>query len=108
MSGPEGQIGPMAETYAFALGGALLLRSPLAVLRTLSLQDLKPTRDNFLVRALQRSYLRQLRRCMDHRWLTLTFFATVVAGTVAACCSWAANSCRSWRRGTSGSRRSSP
>ena len=86
MSGPEGQIfGPMAETYAFALGGALLLALALSpVLCTFLLKDLKPTCDNFLVRALHASYLRQLRRCMDHRWLTLALFATLVAGTVAA------------------------
>ncbi len=54
MSGPEGQIfGPMAETYAFALGGALLLALALSpVLCSFFLKDLKPTRDNFLVRAL--------------------------------------------------------
>ncbi len=111
MSGPEGQIfGPMAETYAFALGGALLLALALSpVLCTFFLKDLKPTRDNFLVRALHASYLRQLQRCMDHRWLTLAFFGVVVAGTVAAAASsWAASSCRSWRKGTFGSRRSSP
>ena len=40
MSGPEGQIfGPMAETYAFALGGALLLALTLSpVLCTLAAQ----------------------------------------------------------------------
>jgi len=86
MSGPEGQIfGPMAETYAFALGGALLLALALSpVLCAIFLKNLKPTRDNFLVRALQANYLRQLQRCMDHRWLTLALFATVVAGTAAA------------------------
>ena len=45
MSGPEGQIfGPMAETYAFALGGALLLALALSpVLCTFFLKNLKPT-----------------------------------------------------------------
>ena len=86
MSGPEGQIfGPMAETYAFALGGALLLALALSpVLCTFFLKNLKPTRDNLLVRAMQTSYLQQLRRCMDHPWLTLALFAMVVGGTVAA------------------------
>ena len=36
------------------------------------------------MRALQRSYLRQLQRCLDRRWLTLAFFVAIVAGTVAA------------------------
>ena len=86
MSGPEGQIfGPMAETYAFALGGALLLALVLSpVLCTFFFKNLMPRRDNFMVRALQGSYLRQLRRCMEHRWLTLAFFVIVVAGTAVA------------------------
>ena len=77
MSGPEGQIfGPMAETYAFALGGALLLALTLSpVLCTFLLKNVKPKPDNFLVRWLQAGYLRQLQRCLDHRWLTLAFFA---------------------------------
>ena len=85
MSGPEGQIfGPMAETYAFALGGALLLALVLSpVLCTFFLKDIQPKPDNFLVRWLQTSYLRQLQRCLDHRWLTLGLFATLVGGTVA-------------------------
>ena len=86
MAGPEGQIfGPMAETYAFALGGALLLALVLSpVLCELLLPKLKPRPDNWLVRALQRGYLRQLQRCLDHRWLTLALFVVIVAGTVAA------------------------
>src|SRR5262249_6395701 len=47
MTGPEGQIfGPMAQTYAFALGGALLLAVTLApVLCLLLFKHLKPARD---------------------------------------------------------------
>lgn len=59
MRGVEEQIfGPMADTYAFALGGALLLAlivSP--VLCLIFLRNLKPARDNFLVRGLQAVYL---------------------------------------------------
>ena len=46
MKGPEGQIfGPMAETYAFALGGALLLALTIApVLCLLLFKNLKPAR----------------------------------------------------------------
>src|SRR4051812_11967278 len=52
MQGPEGQIfGPMADTYAFALGGALLLALTLSpVLCLLLFKNLQPARDNFLVR----------------------------------------------------------
>src|SRR5215813_6032524 len=73
MTGPEGQIfGPMADTYAFALGGALVLALTLTpVLCLLLFRHLKPARDNFLVRFLKSSYLRQLERCLNHRALTL-------------------------------------
>src|SRR6267378_2958842 len=77
MQGPEGQIfGPMADTYAFALGGALLLALTLApVLCLLLFKNLGPGRDNFLVRWLKRGYLRQLERCLNHRGATLSIFA---------------------------------
>ena len=63
MAGPEGQIfGPMADTYAFALAGAMLFALTLSpVLCTFLLKKLKPKRENFLVRRLQGSYQRQLR-----------------------------------------------
>ena len=85
MSGPEGQIfGPMAETYAFALGGALLLALTLSpVLCTFLLKHVKPKPANLLVRWLQAGYMRQLQRCLDHRWLTLAFFTAVVGVTAA-------------------------
>jgi cobalt-zinc-cadmium resistance protein CzcA len=85
MAGPEGQIfGPMADTYAFALAGALLLALVLSpVLCALLLSKVKPRPDNWLVRSLQTLYLRQLDRCLRHRVLTLGVFALVVAGTAA-------------------------
>ncbi len=86
MAGPEGQIfGPMADTYAFALAGAMLLALTLSpVLCTFLLKNLKPKGENFLVRRLQGSYQRQLRRCMKHRWLTLLTLAGVLAATATA------------------------
>jgi cobalt-zinc-cadmium resistance protein CzcA len=85
MQGPEGQIfGPMAETYAFALGGALLLALTVSpVLCLLFFKNLRPARDNFLVRWLKRSYLRQLERCLNHRYLTLGLFVVLIAATAA-------------------------
>jgi len=85
MSGPEGQIfGPMADTYAFALGGALILALTLApVLCLLFFRNLKPADDNFLVRWLKRSYLQQLERFLNHRVLTLSFFGVLILGTAA-------------------------
>ena len=68
MQGPEGQIfGPMAETYAFALGGALVLALTLTpVLCLLLFKNFKPVPENFLVRALKTRYLRQLRLCLQY------------------------------------------
>jgi cobalt-zinc-cadmium resistance protein CzcA len=86
MAGPEGRIfGPMADTYAFALGGALLLAMTLSpVLCSLTLGRLKPQADNILVRWMLRSYLRELAWCLRYRVVTLLVFAGVVAGTLAA------------------------
>jgi heavy metal efflux system protein len=84
MQGPEGQIfGPMADTYAFALGGALVLALTVSpVLCLLLFQNLKPARDNFLVRWLRGSYLRQLERCLNHRFLTLAVFGVILAASL--------------------------
>jgi heavy metal efflux system protein len=83
MEGPEGQIfGPMADTYAFALGGALILALVLSpVLCLIFFKHLKPAQDNFLVRLLKKSYLRQLERCLNYRWLTLAVFGVIIAVT---------------------------
>src|SRR6516165_5357943 len=80
MQGPEGQIfGPMADTYAFALGGALILALTVApVLCLLLFRNLEPTDDNFLVRWLKTSYLHQLDWCLNHRIITLTLFAGII------------------------------
>ncbi len=84
MHGPEGQLfGPMAETYAFALAGALVLAIGLApVLCALLFRNFQPVHDNFLVRFLKNRYLRQLRLCLNYRWLTLLFFGGLMAMTV--------------------------
>jgi cobalt-zinc-cadmium resistance protein CzcA len=86
MQGPEGQIfGPMADTYAFALGGALLLALTVApVLCLLLFKRLRPSQDNFLVHWSKRSYLRQLERCLKYRWLTLSIFVVLIAITAVA------------------------
>ena len=67
MSGAEGELfGPMAQTYAFALGGALLLSLTLApVLCLLFFGKIKPVEDNFLVRLMKSRYLSQLRLCLQ-------------------------------------------
>ncbi len=85
MKGPEGQIfGPMADTYAFALAGGLLLALTVApVMCLLLFKRLKPSEDNWMVRWLKRSYLRQLERCLNHRILTLLVFGALTAITIA-------------------------
>src|SRR5262249_44709020 len=83
MTGPEGQIfGPMADTYAFALAGALLLAVTLSpVLCLLLMRNLKPRRDNMLVRSLQRLFVQQLRIMLALRWLALAAFVAVLCFT---------------------------
>jgi cobalt-zinc-cadmium resistance protein CzcA len=88
MTGPEGQIfGPMADTYAFALGGALVLAITVSpVLCWLLLKNVKAKRDNFLARGLQWMYLTQLRWALSIRWVVLAGFLAIagVTGVVAA------------------------
>jgi cobalt-zinc-cadmium resistance protein CzcA len=83
MSGPEGQLfGPMADTYAFALVGALILALTLApVLCSLLLRNLRPARDNLMVRFLKTRYLWQLKMCLKYRWLTLLVMTVLIGGT---------------------------
>ena len=86
MTGPEGRIfGPMARTYALALGGGLVLAMMLApVLCSLAFHRLKPARDNFLARSIKSLYVRQLEWCLDHRVLTLGAAALLVVATLGA------------------------
>jgi cobalt-zinc-cadmium resistance protein CzcA len=88
MTGPEGQIfGPMAQTYAFALGGALLLALTVSpALCLVFFRNLRPARDNVVVRYLRASFLRQVERCLNHRILTLTIFG--VLGVITALVAW--------------------
>jgi heavy metal efflux system protein len=83
MKGPEGQIfGPMADTYAFALFGALLLALTVSpVLCLLLLKKLPPARDNLLVRALKGAFVWQLRLMLQARWLVLLGFLALLGYT---------------------------
>jgi cobalt-zinc-cadmium resistance protein CzcA len=83
MTGPEGQIfGPMADTYAFALGGALVLALTVSpVLCLLLMKNLKAKRDNVLVRSLQWLFLTQLRALLWLRWVALAAFVGLLAYT---------------------------
>jgi cobalt-zinc-cadmium resistance protein CzcA len=83
MQGAEGQLfGPMADTYAFALGGGLLLAVLFTpVLCRLFLRGVRERRDNFLVRAMKRQYLWVLDRCLRHRWAFLLVMCGLVVVT---------------------------
>lgn len=85
MQGPEGQIfGPMADTYAFALGGALLLALTLSpVLCRLFFTNIKPSKDNFIVRGLKNTYVGHLKLALRFRWLSIGIFAIMFAVTAA-------------------------
>jgi len=83
MTGPEGQLfGPMSQTYAFSLGGALLLAMTLTpVLCLLFFKNLQATRDNFLVRFMKSRYLWQLDVCLKYRWATVIFMGSLIVAT---------------------------
>jgi heavy metal efflux system protein len=85
MQGPEGQIfGPMADTYAFALCGALVLALTMApVMCLLCFKNLQPSPDNWLVRNMKARYLRNLRFCLRHPYATVGVMAALTVFTVA-------------------------
>ena len=80
MSGAEGELfGPMAQTYAFALAGALVMALTLTpVLCVLFFGNIKPKPDNFLVRFLKNGYLRNLRWCLNHRFTALSLMTALL------------------------------
>jgi cobalt-zinc-cadmium resistance protein CzcA len=84
MRGPEGQLfGPMADTYAFSLCGALLLAVTLTPVLCLYLfKNFKPVEDNFFVQFLKNRYLWQLQVCLRYRWLTLLLMGGLFVGTL--------------------------
>jgi cobalt-zinc-cadmium resistance protein CzcA len=84
MQGPEGQIfGPMAETYAFAISGGLLLALTLSpVLCSLLLARTRPHRDNVLIRMLKSNYLWVLERVLRHRVVTLILIGGAMVMTL--------------------------
>jgi heavy metal efflux system protein len=84
MTGPEGQLfAPMADTYAFALAGALVLAATLTpVLCLFMFKNFKPVGENLLVRFLKSRYLWQLRLCLKYRWTTIFVMCSLIVGTV--------------------------
>ena len=80
MHGAEGELfGPMAQTYAFALGGALLMALTLTpVMCLLMFKNFKPVPENLLVRFLKGRYLWQLKWCLNHRWTTIVVMVSLI------------------------------
>ncbi len=85
MDGPEGRIfGPMADAYAFALGGALLLALTLSpVLCRMFLSNVSHAKDNLFVRAIKSFYLWQLDIAMRWRWAVVVGFVLLSVATAA-------------------------
>jgi heavy metal efflux system protein len=84
MKGAEGELfGPMAQTYAFALGGALLMALTLTpVLCLLCFRNMGTTSENFMVRFMKNRYLWQLSACLKYRWVTLGVMLALLVLTV--------------------------
>jgi heavy metal efflux system protein len=74
MTGPEGALfGPMANTYAFAICGALLLAVTLTpVLCSYLFKNKKEEKETFIDRIMKLRYLTMLDRVLRHRFLVLS------------------------------------
>lgn len=83
MGGPEGQIfGPMADAYAFALAGALILALTLSpVLCRMLLAGTREIKENLLVRSIKSLYLRQLDFALAHRGFVMAIFGGLLLAT---------------------------
>jgi cobalt-zinc-cadmium resistance protein CzcA len=84
MSGPEGALfGPMANTYAFAICGALLMAVTLApVLCSFFFVNKQEAPDTFLDKIMKYRYLRALSWVLRHRILTLTVMGALFVWTL--------------------------
>jgi len=83
MQGAEGQLfGPMAQTYAASLVGALFLAMTLTpVLCMYLFKGMKPSQENFFVRFIKSRYLWQLGVCMRHPYWTCILMACLISFT---------------------------
>jgi heavy metal efflux system protein len=84
MSGPEGALfGPMANTYAFAICGALVMAVTLApVLCSFLFVNKQEAPDTMLDRLMKLRYLRALSWVLRHRLLTLAVMAALFVYTL--------------------------
>ncbi len=84
MTGPEGALfGPMANTYAFAIFGALLLAVSLApVLCSFFFHNKMEEKETIVDVLMKKGYLRALNRYLDYRYLTLGVMIALLIFTV--------------------------
>jgi cobalt-zinc-cadmium resistance protein CzcA len=84
MQGAEGQLfGPMAQTYAASLVGALFLAMTLTpVLCLYFFKGMKPASENFFVRFMKNRYLWQLSVCLRHPYWTVGIMGLLMVITV--------------------------
>ncbi len=85
MTGPEGALfGPMANTYAFAIFGALILALSLApVLCSFFYHNKMEEKTTIVDRLMKRGYLKALNRYLNYRWLTLGVLTGLLVFTFA-------------------------
>ncbi len=85
MTGPEGALfGPMANTYAFAIFGALLLALTLApVLCSFLFHGKKEESDTIVDRLMKLRYLTALDRILRHRYVTVALMCGLLAFTIS-------------------------
>jgi cobalt-zinc-cadmium resistance protein CzcA len=84
MSGPEGALfSPMANTYAFAICGALVLAVSLTpVLCSFLFHNKKEEKETFVDRIMKLRYLTMLDRVLRHRYLLLAAMGGVLIFTI--------------------------
>jgi heavy metal efflux system protein len=84
MSGPEGALfGPMANTYAFAICGALLLAVTLTpVLCSFFFHNKKEEKETFVDRIMKLRYLIMLNRVLKYRYLLLAAMGSLLVFTI--------------------------
>jgi cobalt-zinc-cadmium resistance protein CzcA len=83
MQGAEGELfGPMAQTYAFSLAGALFFAMTLTpVLCMIFFKGMKPVSENFFVRFIKTRYLWQLGVCLRHPYMTCIIMGSLIVIT---------------------------
>jgi heavy metal efflux system protein len=84
MTGPEGALfGPMANTYAFAICGALLLAVTLTpVLCSFLFHNKKEEKETFVDRIMKLRYLIMLNRVLRFRYLLLAAMGSLLIFTI--------------------------